>query len=98
MHNEGSDAPTRHRILVPGAAGLPHGKVSMENSPFTRSNAIETPTIRKLRISLLPFLFALFVVAFVDRINLGFAALTMNRELAISSQQFGCAAGIFFWG
>jgi ACS family tartrate transporter-like MFS transporter len=62
------------------------------------SNPIETATIRKLRIRLLPFLFALFVVAFIDRINLGFAALTMNRELAITSQQFGFAAGIFFWG
>jgi MFS transporter, ACS family, tartrate transporter len=62
------------------------------------STAIEAATIRKLRIRLLPFLFALFVVAFIDRINLGFAALTMNRELAITSQQFGFAAGIFFWG
>jgi ACS family tartrate transporter-like MFS transporter len=59
---------------------------------------IEAATIRKLRIRLLPFLFALYVVAFIDRINLGFAALTMNRELAITSQQFGLAAGIFFWG
>jgi ACS family tartrate transporter-like MFS transporter len=59
---------------------------------------IEAATIRKLRIRLLPFLFALYVVAFIDRINLGFAALTMNRELAITSQQFGFAAGIFFWG
>ena len=62
------------------------------------SNSIEAATIRKLRIRLLPFLLALYVVAFIDRINLGFAALTMNRELAISSQQFGFAAGIFFWG
>jgi ACS family tartrate transporter-like MFS transporter len=62
------------------------------------SNPIEPATIRKLRMRLLPFLFALFVVAFIDRINLGFAALTMNRELAITSQQFGFAAGIFFWG
>ena len=59
---------------------------------------IEATTIRKLRIRLLPFLFALYVVAFIDRINLGFAALTMNRELAITSQQFGFAAGVFFWG
>jgi len=62
------------------------------------SKRIEAATIRKLRIRLLPFLFALYVLAFIDRINLGFAALTMNRELAITSQQFGCAAGIFFWG
>ena len=67
-------------------------------SPQITSNLIEAATIRKLRIRLLPFLFALFVVAFIDRINLGFAALTMNRELAITSQQFGFAAGIFFWG
>jgi MFS family permease len=62
------------------------------------SNSIEAATIRKVRIRLLPFLFLLFVLAFIDRINLGFTALTMNRELAITSQQFGFAAGIFFWG
>ena len=70
----------------------------MVSTPSIVSNPIEAATIRKLRIRLLPFLFALYVVAFIDRINLGFAALTMNRELAITSQQFGFAAGIFFWG
>jgi ACS family tartrate transporter-like MFS transporter len=74
------------------------GKVRMVSAPSIVSNPIEMATIRKLRIRLLPFLFALYVVAFIDRINLGFAALTMNRELAITSQQFGFAAGIFFWG
>jgi len=59
---------------------------------------METATIRRLRVRLLPFLFLLYALAFIDRINLGFAALTMNRVLAISSQQFGFAAGIFFWG
>jgi MFS transporter, ACS family, tartrate transporter len=62
------------------------------------ANPMEAALVRKLKIRLLPFLFLLFVLAFVDRINLGFAALTMNRELAITSQQFGFAAGIFFWG
>ena len=38
------------------------------------------------------------MINFVDRINIGFAALTMNRELAITSQQFGLLSGIFFWG
>src|SRR5216683_376155 len=73
-------------------------KARMASAPSIISNPIETATIRKLRMRLLPFLFALYVVAFIDRINLGFAALTMNRELAITSQQFGFAAGIFFWG
>src|SRR5499427_4961617 len=70
----------------------------MENNRFSRSSAIEKATIRKLKIKLLPLLFVLYMVAIVDRVNIGFAALTMNRELAISSQQFGFAAGIFFWG
>jgi ACS family tartrate transporter-like MFS transporter len=73
-------------------------KVQMVSAPGVVPNLIEAATVRKLRIRLLPFLFALYVVAFIDRINLGFAALTMNRELAITSQQFGFAAGIFFWG
>ena len=55
-------------------------------------------TIRKIRLRLIPFLLVLYVIAFVDRINIGFAALTMNNELAITSQQFGLAAGIFFFG
>jgi MFS transporter, ACS family, tartrate transporter len=70
----------------------------MVNSPSIRSKAFEKAIIRKLRIRLLPFLLILYVVAFLDRVNIGFAALTMNRELAITSQQFGLAAGIFFWG
>src|SRR5215469_16195076 len=70
----------------------------MMSSLGTASSLIEAATIRKLRFRLLPFLFALYVVAFLDRVNIGFAALTMNRELAITSQQFGLAAGIFFWG
>ena len=59
---------------------------------------LHAQTILKLKVHLLPFLFALYVVAFVDRVNLGFAALTMNQELGIGIQQFGLAAGIFFCG
>ena len=59
---------------------------------------IGNQTIRKLRLRLLPFIFLLYVIALLDRINIGFAALTMNRELAISSQQYGLTFGIFFFG
>ena len=55
-------------------------------------------TIQKLRIRILPFIFLLFVVALLDRYNIGFAALTMNKELAITSQQYGLIFGIFFFG
>jgi MFS transporter, ACS family, tartrate transporter len=60
--------------------------------------AIETKTIQKLRQRILPFVLLLFVVALIDRNNIGLAALTMNRELAITRQQFGLVFGIFFIG
>jgi ACS family tartrate transporter-like MFS transporter len=63
------------------------------------SSAIdESVLLRKLRLRILPFVFVLYVVSFLDRINIGFAALTMNRDLAITSQQSGLLAGIFFFG
>ncbi|PYT72012.1 MAG: MFS transporter, partial [Acidobacteria bacterium] len=62
------------------------------------AKSIETRTIRKVQVRLIPLLFLLYVVAMVDRINIGFAALTMNKELGIAGQQFGIAAGIFFIG
>ncbi|HJU10885.1 MAG TPA: MFS transporter, partial [Candidatus Binataceae bacterium] len=60
--------------------------------------AIETALYAKVRRKLLPFLFILYVVAYLDRINVGFAALQMNRDLGISEAVFGFGAGIFFVG
>lgn len=62
------------------------------------ANLIESRTIRKLQIRLIPYLFLLYVVAMIDRVNIGFAQLTMNKDLGLSSQQYGIAAGIFFVG
>jgi len=59
---------------------------------------IEARTIQKVRIRIIPFIFVLYIVAFLDRINITFAALTMNKELAITSQQYGLLTGIFFIG
>jgi MFS transporter, ACS family, tartrate transporter len=70
----------------------------MATSPAVVPSAIEARTIRKARMRIIPFVCALFVVAALDRNNIGFAALTMNKELAISSQQYGFIAGIFFIG
>ena len=85
MHDEGIDRTNNRTKSIASSSGI-------------ALDPLEAATIRKLRIRLLPLLLALFVLAFIDRINLGFAALTMNRELAITNQQFGLAAGIFFWG
>ena len=62
------------------------------------SASIEVATLRKLRIRLLPFLLALYVIAFIDRTNLGFAALTMNRELAITQRAVRIGGGDFLLG
>ena len=70
----------------------------MATSPAVASNALEATTVRKVRTRIIPFVFVLMVIAFLDRINIGFAALTMNKELAITSQQFGFLSGIFFFG
>jgi len=58
----------------------------------------EIKTVHKLRMRIIPFVFVLYIISFLDRINIGFAALTMNKELAITSKQFGLVAGIFFFG
>jgi MFS transporter, ACS family, tartrate transporter len=68
------------------------------NALVTNAASIDARTLQKIRIRILPFIFVLYIVAFLDRINIGFAALTMNSALAITSAQFGLLTGIFFWG
>jgi MFS transporter, ACS family, tartrate transporter len=54
--------------------------------------------LKKIRAHLLPFLFLLYVVAYLDRINVGFAALQMKEQLGFSDAVYGLGAGIFFAG
>ena len=65
-------------------------------SPFTDSP--ERTALLKVTRRLLPFLFLLYVVCFLDRVNLGFAALQMNHDLGFSPAVYGFGAGIFFLG
>jgi ACS family tartrate transporter-like MFS transporter len=55
-------------------------------------------TIQKVRRRIIPFVVLLFFVCYLDRINIGFAALTMNHDLGITSREFGLISGIFFFG
>jgi len=57
---------------------------------------IANSTLRKLRLRFIPLFFTCFVVAWLDRVNVGFAALTMSKEIGLSSAAFGFGAGIFF--
>lgn len=54
--------------------------------------------VRTVRRRLIPFLFLLYIVAYLDRINIGFAALQMNEALGFSEAAYGLGAGIFFLG
>jgi hypothetical protein len=62
------------------------------------SSLLEERVIRKATWRLIPFLMLLYFVAFLDRINVGFAALTMNKDVGLTSQMFGLGSGIFFLG
>src|ERR1700704_734484 len=59
---------------------------------------IERRTMRKVYLRLLPFCFCLYLICYLDRANIGFAALTMNKDLGLSSYIYGLGAGAFFWG
>ena len=61
-------------------------------------DAIEKSAIRKIYIRLLPFAILSYFLAYVDRINVSFAALTMRGDLGISSTDYGFALGTFYWG
>ncbi|WP_448954794.1 MFS transporter [Labrys neptuniae] len=59
---------------------------------------LEASTMRAVSWRLLPFLMLAYLLAYLDRVNLGFAALTMNSELSFSALVFSWGAGIFFIG
>src|SRR5262249_36130995 len=59
---------------------------------------LEGTTLRAVTWRLIPFLFVLYVVSFLDRVNVGFAALDMNRDLELSPAVYGFGAGVFFIG
>src|SRR5229473_1766136 len=59
-------------------------------------DAGETRTIAKVTRRIVPFLVVCYFIAYLDRVNLGFAALEMNQDLGLSQTAFGLGAGIFF--
>jgi MFS transporter, ACS family, tartrate transporter len=59
---------------------------------------LEARVMRKISFRIVPFIMLLYFISFIDRVNIGFAALTMNKDLGFSSSVFGLGAGIFFLG
>src|SRR5882762_8964034 len=62
------------------------------------SSPLEKRTTRKVLWRIMPLIFSLYVISYIDRANIGYAALQMNQELALTSNAFGFAAGVFFIG
>ena len=60
------------------------------------TDPIAASALRKVRWRLIPFLFLLYIVAYLDRVNVGFAAIDMNRDLGFSAAVYGMGSGIFF--
>ena len=59
---------------------------------------LETRTVRTVFLRLMPLLMGCYLLAYLDRINIGFAAVTMNHDLGLDAYHYGLGAGLFFWG
>jgi ACS family tartrate transporter-like MFS transporter len=66
--------------------------------PIERESSLEAATMSRVSRRLIPLLFCLYIVCFIDRTNVSIAALQMNRDLAFSAAVYGLGAGIFFLG
>src|SRR6202012_3773961 len=86
------------------APSSPRRSISAKPAPrsafvvYNDKMQIETRTTRKVLWRIIPFVFTLYVVSYIDRANIGYAALQMNQELGLSASAFGFAAGVFFIG
>lgn len=58
---------------------------------------IEKRTLRRITWRIVPFIMLLYLIAYIDRVNIGFAALTMKEDLGFTASVLGFGAGIFFW-
>jgi MFS transporter, ACS family, tartrate transporter len=62
------------------------------------AKALEARTMRAVSWRLMPFLLAAYIICYIDRVNIGFAALQMNKAVGIDPKTYGLGAGIFFIG
>jgi len=61
-------------------------------------SSLEAATMRRVAWRLMPFLLTAYVICYIDRVNVGFAALQMNKAVGIDPKTYGLGAGIFFLG
>lgn len=61
-------------------------------------SGVEARVNRKLALRIIPFVMLLYFISFLDRVNVGFAAMTMNKAIGLSPTAFGLGGGLFFIG
>jgi ACS family tartrate transporter-like MFS transporter len=91
--------------LAPGKAkgqnGAGRAGNTSNNKGWRAGEPMTSPAdaiLSKAAWRLIPVMCLMYVASFLDRVNVGFAALTMNRDLNFSPEVFGFGSGIFFWG
>src|SRR6201982_2760923 len=72
--------------------------IQIRRGAHPMSAELEKRVMRRIVFRIVPFIMLLYFIAFIDRVNIGFAALTMNKDLGFSPSVFGFGAGIFFFG
>src|SRR6202007_306866 len=72
--------------------------IQIRRGAHPMSAELEKRVMRRISARIVPFVMLLYFIAFIDRVNIGFAALTMNKDLGFSPTVFGFGAGIFFLG
>src|SRR5688500_3356429 len=71
---------------------------TMRDLVGTADTQFQQQVIRKVARRLIPVMCLLYFINYLDRVNVGFAALTMNRDLGLTTTMFGLGAGMFFIG
>ena len=68
------------------------------SATLLEDKALEAATMRRVSWRLMPFLILAYLLCYIDRVNVGFASLQMNKAVGIDPKTYGLGAGIFFIG
>src|SRR5580698_9965126 len=85
-------AKSRTPDLIPREDKMLNKPVSMSTTP----SALEAATMRKITFRIIPFVVLCMFVSYIDRVNIGFAALQMNKQFHFSATIFGWGVSAFF--
>src|SRR6187401_2460290 len=70
----------------------------LSSAPLTSEDARRAAVIARVNRRIIPFAFICYVVAYIDRVNIGFAARELQQDLGLSATEYGLGAGLFFLG